>query len=127
MSMTRESILLALQAGTIDIAAASAQLASLEKPAGQISLKVSEKGAVSVYGLGRWPVTLYREQWERFIPYVKSDAIGKFIAVNASKLSSKADKLAAEEAAKAKALAEGAKADAETDAEYAARKLAAAK
>ena len=39
---------------------------ALKKPArGQISLKVSEKGALSVYGLGRFPVTLYREQWEK--------------------------------------------------------------
>ena len=32
----------------------------LKRPRGQLSLKVSEKGAVSVYGLGRFPVTLYR-------------------------------------------------------------------
>jgi hypothetical protein len=41
---------------------------SLKKPArGQMSLKVSEKGALSVYGLGRFPVTLYREQWEKLL------------------------------------------------------------
>ena len=34
---------------------------------GRISLKVSEKGALSVYGLGRFPVTLYREQWEKLL------------------------------------------------------------
>ena len=34
---------------------------------GSMSLKVSEKGAVSVYGLGRFPVTLYREQWDRLL------------------------------------------------------------
>ena len=32
-----------------------------------ISLKVSEKGGVSVYGLGRFPVTLYKEQWEKLL------------------------------------------------------------
>jgi hypothetical protein len=38
---------------------------ALKKPArGQMSLKVSEKGGLSVYGLGRFPVTLYREQWK---------------------------------------------------------------
>ena len=31
----------------------------------EISLKVSQKGAVSLYGLGRWPVTLYKSQWLR--------------------------------------------------------------
>lgn len=30
-------------------------------------IKISEKGAISIYGLGQWPVTLYFEQWERFI------------------------------------------------------------
>ena len=41
---------------------------ALKKPArGQISLKVSEKGGLSVYGLGRFPVTLYREQWEKLL------------------------------------------------------------
>ena len=41
---------------------------SLKKPArGQMSLKVSQKGALSVYGLGRFPVTLYREQWDKLL------------------------------------------------------------
>jgi hypothetical protein len=41
---------------------------ALRKPArGQISMRVSEKGALSVYGLGRFPVTLYREQWEKLL------------------------------------------------------------
>jgi len=41
---------------------------ALKKPVrGQISLRVSEKGALSVYGLGRFPVTLYREQWEKLL------------------------------------------------------------
>jgi hypothetical protein len=41
---------------------------ALKKPGrGQISVRVSEKGAVSVYGLGRFPVTLYKEQWERLL------------------------------------------------------------
>ena len=51
---------------------------------GGVSLKVSEKGAVSVYGLGRFPVTLYREQWEKLLEM--SDAIKKFIADNKDKL-----------------------------------------
>ena len=40
---------------------------SLKRPRGQMSLKVSEKGALSVYGMGRFPVTLYREQWEKLL------------------------------------------------------------
>lgn len=51
---------------------------SLKKPArGQMSLKVSEKGALSVYGLGRFPVTLYREQWEKLLGM--ADEIRTFI------------------------------------------------
>ena len=40
---------------------------ALKRPRGQMSLKVSEKGGLSVYGLGRFPVTLYREQWEKLL------------------------------------------------------------
>lgn len=54
---------------------------ALKKPArGQMSLKVSEKGALSVYGLGRFPVTLYREQWEKLLGM--SDTILEFIKAN---------------------------------------------
>ena len=44
-----------------------AENAALKKPKGPMSLKVSEKGALSVYGMGRFPVTLYREQWEKLL------------------------------------------------------------
>lgn len=44
------------------------------------SLRVSEKGAVSVYGLGRFPVTLYKEQWEKLL--AMSDQIRQFISQN---------------------------------------------
>ena len=52
-----------------EIAKLRAENEALKKPAGrgQMSLKVSEKGALSVYGLGRFPVTLYREQWEKLL------------------------------------------------------------
>jgi hypothetical protein len=52
-----------------------------------ISLKVSEKGGVSVYGLGRFPVTLYKEQWRRLLDM--SDDIRNFIDANESQLKSK--------------------------------------
>jgi hypothetical protein len=48
------------------------------------SIKVSEKGAVSVYGLGRFPVTLYKEQWLKLLGM--ADDIKKFIAENNSRL-----------------------------------------
>lgn len=53
----------------------------------KVGMKVSPKGGVSVYGLGRFPVTLYRTQWEALIERVP--AIQKFITDNASKLASK--------------------------------------
>ena len=54
-----------------------------------ISLKVSEKGGVSVYGLGRFPVTLYKEQWTKLLDM--ADEIRAFIAENAAKLKTKGD------------------------------------
>jgi hypothetical protein len=52
-----------------------------------MSLKVSEKGGVSVYGLGRFPVTLYKEQWKKLLDM--SDDIRSFIEANESQLKSK--------------------------------------
>lgn len=57
------------------------------RTAGDLSMRVSEKGAVSVYGLGRFPVTLYQEQWERLL--AQSDAIRGFIADNRERLKKK--------------------------------------
>jgi len=54
---------------------------------GQISLKVSEKGGLSVYGLGRFPVTLYREQWEKLLGM--ADQIRDFIRENDKALKKK--------------------------------------
>ena len=52
-----------------------------------VSLKVSEKGGVSVYGLGRFPVTLYKEQWARLLDM--ADEIRAFIKENDAKLKAK--------------------------------------
>lgn len=58
------------------------------KPArGTLSMKVSEKGALSVYGMGRFPVTLYKEQWLKLLSI--SDEIKKFIEDNDSRLKTK--------------------------------------
>ncbi len=51
------------------------------------SIRVSEKGGVSVYGLGRFPVTLYKEQWLKLL--AMADDIKRFIAENESKLKTK--------------------------------------
>jgi hypothetical protein len=52
-----------------------------------VSMKVSEKGAVSVYGLGRFPVTLYQEQWQKLLSM--SSEIKTFIDEHRSKLKTK--------------------------------------
>jgi hypothetical protein len=54
---------------------------------GDITFKVSEKGAVSVYGMGRFPVTLYQEQWLKLL--AAGDQIREFIEANKSKLKAK--------------------------------------
>lgn len=52
-----------------------------------ITMKVSDKGALSIYGMGRFPVTLYKEQWLKLMDMV--DQIRAFIAANDSKLKTK--------------------------------------
>jgi hypothetical protein len=66
-----------------------ARIAELEKQAatkktGAMSFKVSEKGGVSVYGLGRFPVTLYYEQWTRLLD--AGDELRGFLEANKSSL-----------------------------------------
>ncbi len=52
-----------------------------------ISIRVSEKGGVSIYGLGRFPVTLYKEQWNRLLDM--ADDIRAFIAEHEAELKTK--------------------------------------
>jgi hypothetical protein len=62
--------------------------AALKKGAASgVSMKVSEKGALSVYGMGRFPVTLYKEQWLKLLGM--SDDIRAFIAANEGHLKTK--------------------------------------
>ena len=65
------------------IAALQAQLVAMQAKLTQkqtLSLKVSEKGGLSVYGLGRFPVTLYKEQWQRLL--AAKEGIEDFITAN---------------------------------------------
>jgi hypothetical protein len=57
------------------------------KPARGLTLKVSEKGGVSLYGVGRFPVTLYKEQWRRIL--AMATEIEAFIEENESSLKAK--------------------------------------
>jgi hypothetical protein len=62
--------------------------AALKKGAASgISMRVSEKGALSVYGMGRFPVTLYKEQWLKLLDM--ADDIRKFISANDAQLKTK--------------------------------------
>jgi hypothetical protein len=66
-----------------------ARIAELEKQvttkkAGKLEFRVSEKGGVSVYGLGRFPVTLYQEQWSRLLD--AAEDLRVFIEENKSRL-----------------------------------------
>ncbi len=61
---------------------------SLKKTSSRgISLKVSQKGALSLYGMGRFPVTLYKEQWMKILD--SADAIKSFIKENDAELKAK--------------------------------------
>jgi hypothetical protein len=76
---------LAIQAELERLRAENAQLKNQDK--GGLTLKVSEKGAVSLYGMGRFPVTLYKEQWLRILG--NAAEIETFIRDNESRLKSK--------------------------------------
>ena len=66
-----------------------ARIADLEKklgskPTGKLEFKVGDKGGVSVYGLGRFPVTLYYEQWNKLLDAAKH--LRAFLETNKSRL-----------------------------------------
>jgi hypothetical protein len=67
-----------------ELKARLAELESKQQHAAVLSFKVSDKGGVSVYGLGRFPVTLYYEQWTRLLD--KSPELREFLAANKSRL-----------------------------------------
>ena len=86
--MTKDEILAKLAAKEISVDEASKLLGNIEAPKrGTLYCKVSEKGAVSVYGLQRMPVTLYVEQWERLLDF--GDEIRAFLKENDAKLKRK--------------------------------------
>lgn len=65
-----------------------AENAALKKSSSKgLSMRVSQKGALSIYGLGRFPVTLYKEQWKRLLDM--SDEIRAFIEANDTELRAK--------------------------------------
>ncbi len=86
--MNKEEVLAKLAAGELTVDAASKMLADIAEPKrGTLYCKVSEKGAISVYGLQRMPVTLYVEQWQRLLDF--ADEIRTFMKENDAKLKRK--------------------------------------
>jgi hypothetical protein len=67
-----------------ELKARLAELEAKQQRTGSMSFKVSDKGGVSVYGLGRFPVTLYYEQWIKLLD--KSQDLREFLEENKGKL-----------------------------------------
>jgi hypothetical protein len=88
VAVDRDEILEKVKSGELSTQEASRLLAEADQPPrGRLYCKVSQKGAVSVYGLQRMPVTLYAEQWERLLDF--GDTIRSFVKSNDAKLNRK--------------------------------------
>ena len=85
--MKKDEILAKVAAGELPVEEASKLLEAEQPKRGQLYCKVSEKGAVSVYGLQRMPVTLYVEQWTRLLDF--AEEIRQFLKENDSRLKRK--------------------------------------
>ena len=106
MSNLNNKETVAMMARIAELEAMQAELKALKaKAANTPRLKVSQKGAISVYGLQRMPVTLYAGQWERIIDLVNDGVFQAFIEANASELTRKDAKPAAPAPAKAQPVA----------------------
>ena len=71
------------------LAQAQARIAELEsKPTRRVSFKVTDKGGVSAYGIGRFPVTLYKSQWEMLIE--AGPTLVEFLKTNSARLTTQA-------------------------------------
>ena len=88
--MNKQEVLAKVAAGELSVDEASKLLADEPPRRGTLYCKVSPKGAISVYGLQRMPVTLYVEQWQRLLDF--SDNIRQFAKDNDSQLSRKGEK-----------------------------------
>ena len=87
-TMTKAEILAKVAAGEISVEEASKLLEKVDQAKkGSLYCKVSEKGAVSVYGLQRMPVTLYVEQWERLLDF--ADQLRQFMKEHEAQLKRK--------------------------------------
>lgn len=87
--MEKDEILAKLAGGELDVEEAKQLLDQIERrQKGTLYCKVSQKGAISVYGLQRFPVTLFVEQWERLLDF--AEEIRRFAAAHQAELKRKA-------------------------------------
>ena len=90
--MTTQENLAKVASGEVQPGEAATLIAAMNangKSAGELTYKVSGKGAVSVYGMGRFPVTLYAAQWERLDSDAERKRRAEFIKSNAKQLTRK--------------------------------------
>lgn len=93
VKLTVEGVMAQLKADEITMEEATRLINGLQRPAnGTLYCKVSEKGALSVYGLQRMPVTLYVQQWERLAAFMDDLTAFATDPVNVEKLSRKEEK-----------------------------------
>lgn len=92
MSNANQNNNAAVFARIAELEAMQAELKELKaKTANMPRMKVSQKGAISIYGLQRMPVTLYAGQWERIAELVTDGTLASFIAANESSLTRKGE------------------------------------
>lgn len=90
---TTEEILNKVKSGELDINEATKQIATLnlsEKK--QVTYKVSQKGAISFYGIRRMPITLYRDELQQILDVTESDEFTSWLDENTSNFSTKENK-----------------------------------
>ena len=93
-TLTKSEILVAVAEGTMTVEEASEHLVAMVTPQ-PLRLKVSPKGGVSIYGMGRFPITLYSDQWIRILDF--GDEIRAFIDANRDQLTWKNKKRLSED------------------------------
>jgi hypothetical protein len=86
-AVKKEDVLAKVKSGEMTIEEASKLLVDEPPKRGTLYCKVSQKGAISVYGLQRMPVTLYVEQWERLLDF--AETIQGFLKEHESELKRK--------------------------------------
>jgi hypothetical protein len=90
--MATQEILAKVASGEVQPGEAATLMAAMNangKSATELTYKVSGKGALSVYGMGRFPVTLYAAQWERLDSDAERKRRAEFIKANAKQLTRK--------------------------------------